>query len=82
MFRFDSDVNLANPSTTSGQAFTEFAGSQCEYSVLSIPIDRFLMLPSPAIWAEAFQAAAYKLSVLGVSGETAQGFTDCTGILG
>ena len=63
VFRFDSDVNLANPSTTSGQAFTEFAGSQ-------------------SIWAEAFQAAAYKLSVLGVSGETAQSFTDCTGILG
>lgn len=25
VFRFDSDVNLANPNTTSGEAFTEFA---------------------------------------------------------
>jgi len=63
VFRFDSDVNLANPSTASGEAFTEFAGSQ-------------------STWAAAFQAAAYKLSVLGVSEETAQGFQECTGILG
>ena len=35
-----------------------------------------------ATWAEAFQAAAYKLSVLGVPEEQLQGFQDCTGILG
>jgi hypothetical protein len=38
VFRFDSDVNLANPSTASGQAFTEFAGSQCEYYILQISL--------------------------------------------
>jgi len=63
VFRFDSDVNLADPSTASGAAFTEFAGSQ-------------------ASWADAFSAAAYKLSVLGVSQERQSGFLDCTGILG
>lgn len=28
VYRFDSDVNLANPNTTSGEAFTEFANDR------------------------------------------------------
>lgn len=30
VYRFDSDVNLANLNTTSGEAFTEFANDRCE----------------------------------------------------
>ena len=81
MFRFDSDVNLANPSTASGEAFTEFSKDRGMLSetvyALCDDLTRF-----SAAWATAYQDSMYKLSVLGVSEETKQGFKDCTGILG
>lgn len=32
VYRFDSDVNLANPNTTSGEAFTEFANDRAAWA--------------------------------------------------
>lgn len=47
------------------------------FSALCDDLTRF-----SAAWATAYQDSMYKLSVLGVSEETKQGFKDCTGILG
>lgn len=35
VYRFDSDVNLANPNTTCGEAYTEFADDKCKYTMIS-----------------------------------------------
>jgi len=63
VYRFASDINLANPNTTSGEAYTEFANN-------------------PSAWATAFQSSMYKLSVLGLSGDTKKSLQDCTYIVG
>jgi hypothetical protein len=33
VFRFTADVNLANPNTTSGEAFTEFANDKAAWAM-------------------------------------------------
>ncbi|KAF2166743.1 class II peroxidase [Zasmidium cellare ATCC 36951] len=65
VYRFDSDVNVAQPETTCGKAFTDFGSSP--------PTDI-----GSAVWATAFADAMYRLSVLGISKDVVSGLVDCT----
>lgn len=41
VYRFDSDVNLANPNTTSGEAFTEFANDRGTFQTRMKPLHSY-----------------------------------------
>lgn len=44
VYRFDSDVNLANPNTTCGEAYTEFADDKCKYTMISFRFKKYKYL--------------------------------------
>lgn len=82
IYRFQSDINLSNASTTVGKQFGGFvgnAGMQNGQPLLHIRMNADEI--STGKWNSAFADAMQRLSVLGIPAATANTFIDCTGAL-
>jgi manganese peroxidase len=83
VYRFDADVNLANSTTATGQAFTEFGNSLGRHSPSRPTKSKTCLLTSIILdaWNQAFSAAMLKLSLLGIPDSVSSGFVDCTSLV-